>query len=159
MEKNDNQKFMHRALELADVGANQNKGGPFGAVVVEDGKIIGEAWNAVSSTNDPTGHAEIRAIREACQTKEDFSLEGCTLYTSCEPCPMCFGAIYWARLERIFYAFTHEDASDAGFDDSFIYEELKTEKTKQKIPFEQLDERQYRPVFEQWKNKDDKIEY
>ena len=159
MEKNQHQKFIRHALELAEQGMNKNKGGPFGALIVENGEIIAEASNAVSSTNDPTGHAEIRAIRKACKHKNDFSLQDCILYSSCEPCPVCFGAIYWARLDKVFYAFTHKDAADAGFDDSFIYEELEKTKGEQKIPFTQLDERDHLAVFEHWKTKSNKIDY
>src|SRR3954449_778305 len=115
---------MARAIELALKGMDSN-GGPFGAVVVRDGKIVGEGNNRVTSTNDPTAHAEVVAIREACKALDSFQLDGCSIYTSCEPCPMCLGAIYWARPDRVFYACTRDDAATIGFDDDFIYEELE----------------------------------
>ncbi|MEP7149132.1 MAG: nucleoside deaminase, partial [Acidobacteriota bacterium] len=117
--------FMRRAIELAQKGADENLGGPFGCVVVKDGRIVGEGSNQVTSTNDPTAHAEIVAIRSACRELGSFQLDGCVIYTSCEPCPMCFGAIYWARPKGIFIAATREDAAAAGFDDEVFYSELE----------------------------------
>lgn len=116
--------FMMRAIELAIEGVRANSGGPFGAVIVKNGEIIGEGWNQVTSTSDPTAHAEIVAIRRACEKLGTFHLEGCVIYTSCEPCPMCLGAIYWAKLEKIFYSCTRKDAASIGFADDFIYEEI-----------------------------------
>ncbi|HDR50187.1 MAG TPA: nucleoside deaminase, partial [Mariniphaga anaerophila] len=124
--------FMLRAIQLAEKGMKNGCGGPFGAVVVKEGKIIGEGYNNVISKNDPTAHAEILAIREACRNLESFQLTDCTLYTSCEPCPMCLGAIYWARPEKVFYACTREDAAEVDFDDQFIYEELEKETENRK---------------------------
>ncbi|MFT5763885.1 MAG: guanine deaminase, partial [Saprospiraceae bacterium] len=120
----DDKYFMQRAIEIARIGMESNDGGPFGAVVVKDGKIIAEGNNKVSSTNDPTAHAEVVAIRNACAALGFFQLDGCTIYTSCEPCPMCLGAIYWARPDNIFYACSREDAARVGFDDDFIYKEI-----------------------------------
>ncbi|WP_339809979.1 deaminase [Zunongwangia profunda] len=113
----DDKKFMRRAIALAEEGMNTGAGGPFGAVVVKDGEIIAEGWNIVTSSNDPTAHAEITAIRRACENLNTFQLENCVLYTSCEPCPMCLGAIYWARPKKVFYALNHSDAAKIGFDD------------------------------------------
>src|SRR5438045_1315378 len=117
--------FMQRAIRLAQNGMDSNAGGPFGALVVKDGEIIAEGSNRVTSTNDPTAHAEIVAIRNACQKLNSFQLDGCRIYTSCEPCPMCLGAIYWARPEKVFFACTREDAANVGFDDQFIYDEIE----------------------------------
>jgi tRNA(Arg) A34 adenosine deaminase TadA len=119
------EKFMRRAIELAQNGMNAGDGGPFGAIVVKDGEIVGEGCNRVTSTNDPTAHAEVVAIRAACEKLNSFQLDGCTIYTSCEPCPMCLGAIYWARPAKVFYACTREDAANIEFDDQFIYEEIE----------------------------------
>lgn len=131
--------FMRRAIELARKGVEAGDGGPFGTVIVKDGKIIGEGWNRVLSTNDPTAHGEVVAIRDACQKAKVFSLKGCELYTSGEPCPMCLSAIYWARLDRVFYGFSIQEALDiAGFDDSYIYNELNKKIDKRKIPETQL---------------------
>ena len=119
------EKFMLRAIELARNGMENGAGGPFGCVVVKDGEIVGEGSNLVTSTNDPTAHAEVMAIRNACQNLNSFQLDDCIIYTSCEPCPMCLGAIYWARPAKMFFAATHEDAAKVGFDDQFIYEEIE----------------------------------
>jgi tRNA(Arg) A34 adenosine deaminase TadA len=118
-------KFMRRAIALAQNGVDQNHGGPFGCVIAKDGQIVGEGCNRVTSTNDPTAHAEIVAIREACKNMDSFQLDGCVIYTSCEPCPMCLGAIYWARPAGMFFAATREDAAAAGFDDELFYDELE----------------------------------
>src|SRR6187402_191609 len=120
-----NKEFMLEAIELSFQGQRAGKGGPFGAVVVKDGKIIGRGFNQVTSNNDPTAHAEVVAIRDACKNLNDFQLAGCEIYTSCEPCPMCLGAIYWARPDKVYYANTRQDAADIDFDDSMIYEELE----------------------------------
>lgn len=153
------QKFMRRAIELAEKGMDSHAGGPFGAVVVKDGEIIAEGFNQVTSKNDPTAHAEVMAIREACQKLNSFQLTGCTVYTSCEPCPMCLGAIYWARPDRVFYACDHRDAAAIDFDDSFIYQELKLDITDRSIPFSQLLRAEALPVFEKWQNNGQAIKY
>ncbi len=151
--------FMRRAIELAQSGIDQNAGGPFGTVIVKDGKIIAEAHNEVTSTNDPTAHAEVMAIRRACKELDTFQLDDCTLYTSCEPCPMCMGAIYWARLDKIYYANTKTDAKDIGFDDSFIYDELSLLPGSRYKPSEQMLRNEAIHTFEEWMNKTDKTEY
>lgn len=151
--------FMLRAIELAEKGMTKNDGGPFGAVIVKDGKIIGEGNNKVTSTNDPTAHAEVVAIRNACANLNSFQLEGCELYTSCEPCPMCLGAIYWARPKAIYYACTRNDAADAGFDDQFIYDELGRTFEERHIPIIQGFRTESLEVFKKWVSKSDKTEY
>jgi guanine deaminase len=153
------EKFMRRAIAIAQNGIDSNLGGPFGSVVVKDGRIIGEGCNQVTSDNDPTSHAEIVAIRRACQHLGSFQLEGCTLYTSCEPCPMCLGAIYWARPDEVFFAGTREDAADAGFDDEMIYEEIAKGIGERRLPIINLLRAEAQALFENWKNKPDKIEY
>lgn len=151
--------FMRRAIELAQNGIDADAGGPFGAVVVRDGAIVGEGCNRVTSSNDPTAHAEIVAIREACRNLNSFQLDGCTLYTSCEPCPMCLGAIYWARPARFFYACTRADAAHVGFDDDFIYEEIVLPLERRSIPTINFLREEGLKVFENWANKTDKTEY
>ena len=131
-------KFIKRALELAAQNVNENIGGPFGAVVVKDNEIIAEGTNVVTRDNDPTAHAEIVAIRKACLKLKSFQLKGCQIYTSCEPCPMCVGAIYWARPSAVYYAATRFDAAKASFDDSFIYDEINSDPSKRKIPMIKL---------------------
>lgn len=150
---------MKMAIDLSLQGMRENKGGPFGAIVVKDGVVIGRGNNSVLSTMDPTAHAEVVAIRDACKTLNNFQLDGCEIYTSCEPCPMCLGAIYWARPSRVYYANTREHAAAIGFDDSFIYEEVKIEIPLRKIPMIQIGQDQALKVFEEWKNKQDKTEY
>lgn len=150
---------MLRAIELADKGMQSNEGGPFGCVIVKNGEIIAEGNNRVTSSCDPTAHAEIVAIRNACKKLDSFQLSDCDIYTSCEPCPMCLGAIYWARPDRIFYAATKHDAADAGFDDSFIYEELDLPEDQKSIPLKNIEREAAREVFEKWKIKEDKIDY
>lgn len=157
--ENEHRKFMARAIQLAEKGMENGSGGPFGAVVVKEGKIIGEGYNSVISEKDPTAHAEVLAIREACRNLNSFQLEGCTVYTSCEPCPMCLGAIYWARPERVFYACTREDATQIEFDDQFIYEELEKEIENRKIDFKNLMREKALPLFKLWKEKPDKTSY
>lgn len=154
-----NSEFMQRAINLAEEGMNRNDGGPFGCVIVKDGKIIAEGNNQVTSSNDPTAHAEVVAIRNACKSLGDFQLTGCDLYTSCEPCPMCLGAIYWARPDRVFYACTRNDAADAGFDDEFIYEELDNSPSERKIPMIPMDREISLGIFSKWKEKVDKTDY
>ncbi len=151
--------FMQRAIELSKLGMQGGKGGPFGCVIVKDGKIVGEGYNQVTSTNDPTAHAEITAIRDACKNLNTFQLDGCEIYTSCEPCPMCLGAIYWARPDKIYFANTREDAQNIGFDDSFIYDEIPLPITARKIPMLQLNRDTAKLVFDEWNNKLDKVEY
>ena len=153
------EKFMMRAVELARHGMDANAGGPFGCVVVKDGQIVGEGNNRVTSTNDPTAHAEVVAIRDACSKLGTFQLEGCTIYTSCEPCPMCLGAIYWSRPAAIFYAGTREDAADAGFDDEHFYDELDKPNQDRQLKMVNLLRDEARSVFQNWKTKADKTNY
>jgi len=153
------EKFMRRAIDLAQNGVDANNGGPFGAVVVRGGEIVGEGCNRVTSTNDPTAHAEIVAIREACRNLNSFQLEGCEIYTSCEPCPMCLGAIYWARPARMFFACTREDAANAGFDDDFIYEEIALPVDERRIESVNFLREEGLSLFENWVTKPDKTEY
>ncbi len=150
---------MRRAIHLAEEGMKSNSGGPFGAVVVKNGEIIAEGWNRVTSNNDPTAHAEIIAIREACQKLGTFQLEDCEIYTSCEPCPMCLGAIYWARPKKVYYACTREDAAAANFDDQFIYDELELNIANRKVDFENIIRDEGLHLFRHWSEKDDKTEY
>ncbi len=154
-----NHKFMEEAVSLAAKGMAKNDGGPFGAIIVKDGIIVGRGNNKVTSNNDPTAHAEVVAIRDACKTLNAFQLEGCEIYTSCEPCPMCLGAIYWARLGKIYYANTRADASHIGFDDAFIYNEFNKDIDKRSIPLIQLGREEALKVFNEWAKKQDKIFY
>src|SRR5262245_60552893 len=128
------EKFMQEAIMLAHNGVVNNEGGPFGCVVVKDNNIVGRGNNKVTSSNDPTAHAEVVAIRDACRNLQSFQLDDCEIYTSCEPCPMCLGAIYWARPKRVYYANNRQDAANIGFDDSLIYEEMGTELNQRRIP-------------------------
>lgn len=150
---------MLQAIELAKEGMLAGNGGPFGCVIVKDGKVIGQGSNMVLKTNDPTAHAEVVAIRKACQNLNNFQLQGCEVYTSCEPCPMCLGAIFWARPARVFYACTKEDAADAGFDDEFIYQEIEVKPSDRKIPMIPLLREESLKAFELWKEKGDKTLY
>jgi guanine deaminase len=150
--------FMRRAIALALENVRSG-GGPFAAVIVKDGRIVAEGANRVTSTNDPTAHAEVVAIREACRALGDFQLAGCDLYTTCEPCPMCLGAIYWARPARVFYAGTAADAAAAGFDDAFIYDELKGTHAARRIPMTQLLRDESLSIFSAWKKQDNKTPY
>jgi len=151
--------FMTRAIQLSIENVHTGRGGPFGAVVVKDGTIIGEAANQVTSTKDPTAHAEVLAIRAACKKLGAFELLGCEIYTSCEPCPMCLGAIYWARLARVYFGNADADASKIGFDDSFIYREIGQPHSQRKIPMIQMMREEALTAFRVWENKPDKIEY
>lgn len=151
--------FMKAAIDLAQKSMDNNCGGPFGAVVVKNNKIVAEGFNRVTSTNDPTAHAEVVAIREACKILNTFQLKGCTIYTSCEPCPMCLGAIYWARPDKVFFGASKEDAAKANFDDHFIYEEMELDFDKRHIKFESVLRDEANSVFEAWKLKSDKTEY
>lgn len=151
-------KFMQKAIELS-IESVKNGGGPFGAVIVKDGKIISATSNSVTQTNDPTAHAEVNAIRMATQKLNTFDLSGCEIYTSCEPCPMCLGAIYWARLDKIYFANTKTDAKNIGFDDSFIYEEIDKPYEKRSIKTVQMMRDEALEAFKLWQDTDDKIEY
>jgi guanine deaminase len=151
--------FMKRAIALALENVRSGSGGPFGALITKEGRVIAEGTNRVTSTNDPTAHAEVVAIREACRVLRDFQLTGSDLYTTCEPCPMCLGAIYWARPARIFYAATAADAADAGFDDAFIYEELKIMPAKRRIPMTQFLREDSLVIFSAWKKQENKTPY
>lgn len=153
------EKFMKMAIDLSRSGMEQGKGGPFGCVIVKDGKVVGQGCNSVLETYDPTAHAEVVAIRDACKNLGSFQLQGCYFYTSCEPCPMCLGAIYWARPERVFFANTKKDAAAIGFDDQFIYEELELPLNKRKIPFSQLSKKEANQVFKEWVALDNKSLY
>jgi guanine deaminase len=150
--------FMRRAVHLA-LDNIRAGGGPFGAVIAKNARIIAEGANRVTATNDPTAHAEIVTIREACRSLGDFQLVGCDLYTTCEPCPMCLGAIYWARPDRIFYAGTAADAAAAGFDDAFIYDELKRAHDTRRIPMTQLLRNESLTIFTTWKKLENKTQY
>ena len=154
-----NNPFMARAIQLSIENVHSSNGGPFGAVIVRDGKIISENVNRVTSTNDPTAHAEVLAIRQACTKLGVFELLDCELYTSCEPCPMCLGAIYWARISRIYFANSAEDAAGIGFDDSFIYSELKLPHPQRRIPTRQMMREEALAAFRAWAEKPDKIAY
>lgn len=151
--------FMMRAIELSREKMRQGAGGPFGAVIVKDGRIIGEGWNQVTSTNDPSAHAEVTAIRDACRRLSSYELSGAEIYTSCEPCPMCLAAIYWARLDRIYYANTREDAANIQFDDDFLYREIAKEIPQRKIPMQQCEHQEALKVFVEWERKPDKLRY
>ncbi|MBF0351673.1 MAG: nucleoside deaminase [SAR324 cluster bacterium] len=150
---------MKEALQLAMDGMKARKGGPFGAVIVRQGEVIGRGQNQVTSTNDPTAHAEIVAIRDATAQSGSFQLNGCDIYTSCEPCPMCLGAIYWARLDRIYYAATREDAAVIGFDDRAIYDEYLKPVSERSLPMSQFLRDEALDVFEIWANLNSKICY
>jgi guanine deaminase len=154
-----NNSFMARAIQLSIENVHSSNGGPFGAVIVKDGKIIAENVNRVTSTNDPTAHAEVLAIRQACTKLGVFELLDCELYTSCEPCPMCLGAIYWAHISRVYFANSAEDAAAIGFDDSLIYSELKLPNAQRKIPTRQMMREEALAAFRAWAEKPDKIEY
>lgn len=156
---NQDREFMMRAVELARHGMETNSGGPFGCVVVRDGAIVGEGSNCVTSTNDPTAHAEVVAIRNACANLGTFQLDGCTIYTSCEPCPMCLGAIYWSRPAAVFFAGTREDAAAAGFDDEHFYEELDKPNDQRELRMVNLLRDAAQAVFQSWTEKLDKTEY
>ena len=151
--------FMREAIRLAERGMIKNQGGPFGAVVVRDGKIIGRGCNGVTSGNDPTAHAEVVAIRQACQRLRTFELSGCEIYTNCEPCPMCLAAIYWARIGRIYYANTRRDAAKIGFDDALFYREIARPFSRRQVPMKQILRAQAQVAFQSWQAKQDKITY
>jgi guanine deaminase len=155
----DDEGFMREAIRLSFETMRSNTGGPFGAVVVKDGKIIARGFNRVLETNDPTAHAEVVAIREACKVLEDYQLTGCSVYTSCEPCPMCLAAIYWARPDKVFFGNTKKDAAEIEFDDQFIYDEIDREFSQRKIPMIQLLREEALKAFEEWYQKTDRKKY
>ncbi len=150
---------MREAIRLSRKALRGHHGGPFGAVVVRAGKIVGRGWNQVTARNDPTAHAEVVAIRAACQRLRSFQLEDCELYTSCEPCPMCLAAIYWSRLRRVYYANTRQDARRIDFDDALIYREVAAPMAKRQIPMRQLLRSEALTVFAEWRRKPDRIHY
>jgi len=152
-------KFMQEAIRLGREGMMNNAGGPFGCVVVKGDTIVGRGWNRVTSTNDPTAHAEVTAIRDACRQLQDFQLEGCEIYTSCEPCPMCLGAIYWARPSKVYFAASREDAAGAGFDDSMIYDEISAPIAARRIGMVCVGKEEGMALFSFWNEKKDRIEY
>jgi tRNA(Arg) A34 adenosine deaminase TadA len=156
---NEELKFLERAIELSSEGMKSGMGGPFGCVVVKDGRIVGEGCNQVTATNDPTAHAEVVAIRNACHNLDTFQLTDCDIYASCEPCPMCLGAIYWARPRRVIYANTKGDAAAIDFDDQFIYREIEKCNEDRRIPFVHCPHPAAIDVFIQWKNEGNKILY
>lgn len=151
--------FMLEAIKLSRYGMQQQHGGPFGCVIVKGDEIVGRGWNRVTSSNDPTAHAEVVAIRDACAKLGTFQLEGCEIYTSCEPCPMCMGAIYWARPGKVYFANTREDAAVAGFDDSFIYTELALPIDNRVIKLCNLGREEALVVFKEWLDMQDKTAY
>ena len=153
-----NTDFMKRAIELSSINIKTG-GGPFGAVIVKNGKIIGEGWNKVTSANDPTAHAEVEAIREACKNLKTYDLSDAAIYTSCEPCPMCLSAIYWARLSKIYFANTKKDAAAIQFDDDFIYTEISKPLAERKISMVQIMQSEALEVFKAWKVSDKKVPY
>lgn len=158
MKKND-QYFISASINLARQGMQANRGGPFGAVVVKDQQIIGSGQNLVTSAHDPTAHAEVVAIRSACQKLNTFELNGCVIYTSCEPCPMCLGAIYWARIDRVVFAATRHDAAEAKFDDEWLYREIPLTWEKRKLSYQQIGQAEAMQLFDEWNIKHDKTRY
>lgn len=150
---------MQRAIQLAIENVHSGKGGPFAAVIVKEGAIIGEGANSVTSTNDPTAHGEINAIRNACRALKTFTLKGCEMYTSCEPCPMCLAATYWARIDAIYFGSNSDDAARAGFDDSYFYEEIKLHRDARSLPLRQILSDEARQTFQAWIDKSEKTEY
>jgi guanine deaminase len=153
------EKFMREAIAMAEEGMRSGRGGPFGCVVVRNGDIVGRGNNRVTSENDPTAHAEVTAIREACRSLDTFSLQDCELYTTCEPCPMCLAAIYWARIPRIYYANTRADAAAIGFDDDFIYQQIPLAPEKRALVMKSLLRDEAQRSFEEWQKKPDKVRY
>lgn len=154
----EQEKFMKKAIDLS-IESVKNGGGPFGAVIVKDGEIISATSNSVTKNNDPTAHAEVNAIRKASEKLGTFDLSGCEIYSSCEPCPMCLGAIYWARLDKLYFANNKTDAKKIGFDDSFIYDEIATDYKNRKVKTVQMMREEALVAFKNWQNSDDKIEY
>ena len=158
MKKNFDLQYMLKAIKQAQKSVEKG-GGPFGAVIVKDGKIVAEGSNGVTLKNDPTAHAEVTVIRKACKKLKTFDLSGCVIYSSCEPCPMCLSAIYWARIDKIYFGCTKNDAKEIGFDDSFIYEQISLKPEKRSIPSKEFLREDALSAFKMWKNKTDKIEY
>jgi len=152
-------RFMRAAIRLSLEPLRRNAGGPFGAVVVRGDQIVGRGWNCVTSTHDPTAHAEVRAIRDACRRLRTFRLEDCELYASCEPCPMCLAAIYWARLRRVYYANTRRDAARIGFDDAWLYRQMRLPLARRALPLRQVLRAEALAAFRQWERKPDKVRY
>jgi tRNA(Arg) A34 adenosine deaminase TadA len=150
---------MQRAIDLSEEAIETDSGGPFGAVITQKDEIVAEGMNQVTSTNDPTAHAEVSAIRKACKKLDTFQLNDCTIYCSCEPCPMCLGAIYWARFKKAFFACSRQDAAAIDFDDQFIYDEIDKEVEVREIGFTQMMRNEAQQVFQQWEEKTDKIRY
>jgi guanine deaminase len=159
MNNNQHELFMRMAIALSKQNVTEGLGGPFGAVIVKDGEVVAASANKVVPSNDPTAHAEVSAIRLACQKMNTYNLEGCVIYTSCEPCPMCLGAIYWARLNKIYYANTKADAAHINFDDQFIYEELDRPMNERKLPVEQLLRDEALEAFRMWEKNESKTHY
>lgn len=157
MEKSE--KFMREAVKIAKLNAGSLSGGPFGAVIVKDGVVVSAASNSVTIDNDPTAHAEVNAIRAACTKLKSFNLTGCTLYTSCEPCPMCLSAAYWAHIDKIYYAAGRDDAEKAGFSDAFIYNEFSKQMSQRSIPIEQILKNEGAEPFDEWTLNDKKVHY
>lgn len=151
--------FLREAIRLSEEKMAAGEGGPFGAVVVKDGEIVGRGWNRVVTANDPTAHAEVEAIRKACSALGTFSLAGCEIYASCEPCPMCLSAIYWARLDALYFAASRNDAADAGFDDALLYEEVSKDWNSRTLETGQHLQPEAQKVFNLWKNKPDRTGY
>lgn len=152
-------KFLLKAIELSRRSIKENNGGPFGAVIVKNGKLISTGINTVTSENDPTAHAEIEAIRKACRKLKDFHLEGCEIYTSCEPCPMCLSAIYWAKISIIYYANSRKDAANIGFQDDFLYKQITLKPGNRSIPAKQHLRTEALKIFSEWKIQTNKINY
>lgn len=159
MDADTHREFLRHAVRLSAERMREGAGGPFGAIIVKDGRVIAEGWNRVTSTNDPTAHAEVTAIRRGCEALHTFSLKGCVIYTNCEPCPMCLSAIYWARLDRVYFASSREDAAAIGFDDALIYGEVSKPIEDRIIPMIELPLPEAQAVFAEWQAKPDKIPY
>lgn len=158
-EQKQHEKFMRMAIALSEKNVTAELGGPFGAVVVKDGKVVAKSGNKVTSTNDPTAHAEVSAIRIACKKLKTFDLSGCVIYTSCEPCPMCLSAVYWSRITSIYYGNTKVDAANIGFDDQFIYEELEKPMTERSLPIQQMLRDEALQAFKLWEQSPMRVEY
>lgn len=156
---NQHEYFIGETIELAEAKMKEGHGGPFAAIVVKNNEIVGTGYNCVTSTNDPTAHAEVQAIRDACKKLDTFQLTGCILYSSCEPCPMCLGAIYWARPDAVYFAASKDDAANAGFDDSFIYDELNIPMNERKILMKKIEHSEKNRPFEEWIKLENKIDY
>lgn len=155
----EHETFMRQAIALSRIHMSANAGGPFGAVIVHEGRVVGEGWNKVTSSNDPTAHAEVVAIRDACQRLARFDLKGCVLYTSCEPCPMCLAATYWARIDKVYYANEQADAAAINFDDAFLYRQLSIPRERRSLICEQILRDEALEVFREWDAKPDKVPY